>query len=102
VTLKDSRGGIVGVFVDEKLDVRSLPVGPPGKAQIVNQEMGFPVSRLLHQNYRPGIRQPGSYDLYISVGTRTGTPRIALPLPDGDGNRRYRLGTLKVMPDIKK
>lgn len=51
---------------------------------------------LLRSNYRSGIRQPGSYELYISVGTRAGTPKIALPLPDGDGNRRYRLGTLKV------
>ena len=102
VTLKDSKGGIVGVFVDEKLDVRSLPVRQPGKAEVVNQEMDFPVSRLLHQNYRPGIREPGSYDLYISVGTRTGTPRIALPLPDGDGKGRYRLGTLEVVSDIKK
>lgn len=102
VTLKDSKGGIVGVFVDEKFDVRSLPVGPPGKAEIANQEMDFPVSRLLHLNYRPGVRQPGIYDLYVSVGTRTGTPRITLPLPDGDGKGRYRLGTLKVVPDIKK
>lgn len=102
LTLKDSKGGIVGVFVDDKFDVRSLPVGPPGKAEALAQEMTFPLSRLLHSNYRPGVRQPGSYDLYVSVGTRTGTPRFALPLPDGDGNRRYRLGALKVIPDIKK
>ncbi len=98
VTLKDSKGGIVGVFVDDKLDVRSLPVGPPGKAEVLDQEMTFSVSRLLHRDYRPGIREPGTYNVYISIGTRTGTPRIALPLPDDDGNRRYRLGTLRVVP----
>lgn len=98
VTMKDSKGGIVGVFVDEKLDVRSLPVGPPGKAEVLDQEITFSVSRILHRDYRPGIREPGTYDVYISVGTRTGTPRFALPLPDDDGKRRYRLGTLRVVP----
>ena len=102
VTLKDSKGGIVGVFVDEKFDVRSLPVAGPGEAEVVGQEMTFPLSQLLRSNFRPGIRKSGSYDVYISVGTRTGTPRIALPLPQGDGKRRYCLGTLKVLPNKKK
>jgi hypothetical protein len=96
VMLKDSKGGIVSVYVDEQFDVRSLPVGPPGKAELLKQEMAFLLSPLLHSDYRPGIRQPGSYALYISVGTHAGTPQIALPLPDGDGNCRYRLGTLIV------
>jgi hypothetical protein len=85
VTLKDSKGGIVGVFSDEEFDVRSLPVGPPGKAEARTQDITF----LLPFNTAPGV-----YDVYISVGTRTGTPRIALPLSDGDGQRRYRIGTL--------
>ncbi|HUS72755.1 MAG TPA: DUF4832 domain-containing protein, partial [Sedimentisphaerales bacterium] len=55
ITLKDSKGGIVGVFVDEQFDVRSLPVGPAGKVEIVNQVMAFPLSPLLHSGYRPGI-----------------------------------------------
>jgi len=96
VTLKDSKGGIVGVYVDEGFDVRFLPVGSPGKAKILEQRINLPLSPLLHSNYRPGIRRPGSYEIYISVGTRAGTPQIVLPLPDSDGNRRYRLGTLKV------
>jgi len=98
VTLRDSQGGIVGVFADDKFDVRSLPVGPPGKAEALDQEISFSVSRLFHRDYRPGIREPGTYDVYISVGTRTGTPHLALPLPDDDGKRRYRLGTLRVVP----
>jgi hypothetical protein len=102
ITLKDSKGGIVGVFVDDKFDVRFLPVAAPGKAEPVDQEMTFPLSSLLHRDYRPGIRQPGTYDVYISIAARAGTPRIALPLPDDDGKRRYRLGKLKVLPDRKK
>ncbi|UCH34771.1 MAG: DUF4832 domain-containing protein [Armatimonadota bacterium] len=87
VTLKDDKGGIVGAFVDESFDVRALPVGPPGQAETRAQEADF----LLPSNLTPG-----TYELYVSVGTRTGTPRIALPLPDDDTQRRYRLGTLTV------
>ncbi|MBN2270001.1 MAG: DUF4832 domain-containing protein, partial [Sedimentisphaerales bacterium] len=96
VTLKDGDGGIVGVFVDDAFDVRSLPVGEPGKAKIIDQEANFALSRNLRGDWRPGIREPGTYTLFISIGTKTGTPGIALPLPENDGNRRYRLGTLKV------
>jgi hypothetical protein len=88
LTLKDSKGGIAGVFTDDKFDVRSLPVGPPDKAESKTQEATF----LLPFNLAPG-----DYDVFVSVGTLTGTPRIALPLPDGDGQRRYRLGSLKVV-----
>ena len=89
LTLKDAKGGIAGVFADDK-DVRALPVGPPDEAEARTQERTF----LLPFNLAPG-----EYDIYISVGTRTGTPKIALPLPDGDGQRRYRLGSLKVAGD---
>ena len=102
LTLKDSEGGIVGVFVDEKFDVRSLPVGPPDKAEVVGRDFAFPLSTLLHSGYRPGIRRPGDYELYISVGTHAGTPRFALPLPNDDGKHRYRLGSLKVVTNNKK
>lgn len=37
------------------------------------------------------------YEVFISVGTATGTPRIALPLPNNDGHRRYRLGGLTAL-----
>jgi hypothetical protein len=40
--------------------------------------------------------KPGTFDLFISIGTTTGTPRIALPLPGDDGQRRYRLGEVTV------
>ncbi|MBI4873013.1 MAG: DUF4832 domain-containing protein [Acidobacteria bacterium] len=50
LTLKDSKGGIAGVFVDEEFDARSLPVGPPSQP--------IPVSRgekSLNQASRPLI-----------------------------------------------
>lgn len=38
----------------------------------------------------------GAFEVFVSVGQCDGTPVIALPLPDGDGHRRYRLGTIVV------
>jgi hypothetical protein len=120
ITLKDPKGGIAGVFVDENLDMRELPVGPPGKSQPVGREAigtsqwyeehnAFHVTGVRAKGVSPSSRplvsfalppahilKPGSYSLHISVGTRTGSPRIALPLPDEDGSRRYRLGSIIV------
>lgn len=91
VTLKDSGGGIVAVLTDESLDMRSLKVGLPGEAPSTMHESTFTIGGIAPTT------QPGSYDLFVSVGLREGTPRIALPLPEEDGQRRYRIGkvTLK-------
>lgn len=64
--------------------------------QAKTAESSYLMLLLFRSNYRGGICHPGSYELYISVGTRAGTPQIALPLSDSDGSRRYRLGVLKV------
>lgn len=45
-----------------------------------------------HERIRPGPR-----DLFISVGLCDGTPAIALPLPNDDGQRRYRLGRIELV-----
>ncbi len=87
VTLKDSQGGIAGVFVDEGFDVRSLPVAIAGKAGGRSQEKAFLLPLQLGG---------GRYELFLSLGRRTGTPRIALPLEGDDGQRRYRLGAIQV------
>ena len=87
VTLKDSKGGIAGVLVDDSLDVRSLPVAAAGKAEGRSQKTLF----LL-----PFQLSAGRYDVLLSIGTRTGTPTIALPLDGDDGQRRYPVGTIQV------
>ncbi len=87
LTLKDAKGGIVGVFADEGFEVRTLPVGPPDKAEAVGRKVTFTL---------PYNLLPGEYNVFVSVGTRTGTPQIALPLPNDDGCRRYRLGKMTV------
>ena len=88
LTLKDDKGGIVSVLVDETIDMRDLKVGPPGKAPVAEHKSEF-ITGL----YAPTTR-PGTYKLYVSVGQRDGTPTIALPLKDGDGQRRYLLGSI--------
>jgi hypothetical protein len=88
LTLKDNQGGIVAVLSDESLNMGSLAVGPPNKAPVLAHSSTFTAGL-----YAPTTLQ-GTYDLYISVGSRDGTPQIALPLADGDGERRYKVGSI--------
>jgi hypothetical protein len=103
ITFKDQKAGIAGVFVDEDFNVRELPIGVPGQAMIISRkEFGAKLEEndkpLLTYTLPPvHILKPGMYDLYISVGTATGEPVLALPLPDDDGRRRYRLGSIEVV-----
>jgi hypothetical protein len=100
ITLKDGKGGIAGVFVDEGFDVRTLPVGPPEEALPVGRQekASSQADKPLISYTQPPdpIFKPGTYDVFISVGTRTGTPKIALPLAGDDGHRRYRLGRITI------
>jgi hypothetical protein len=88
LTLKDRKNGIVAVLADEGLDLRELKPGPPGKAPVTEH-----VSEFVAGLVAP-VTLPGEYDLYVSVGLRDGTPRIALPLAGDDGQRRYKLGQI--------
>lgn len=87
-TLKDAKGGIVSVLVDESLDVKDLKVGPAGQAPV----------HPLQSEFRIGVNgpttAPGTCDIYVSVGRRDGTPVIALPLAGDDGQRRYKMGSM--------
>lgn len=88
ITWKDEKGGIVAVLVDEGLNVRNLPVAPPDKAEAIESRARFAL---------PFQLKPGVYSVYVSVGTLTGTPEIALPLPGNDGQKRYLLGQVEVL-----
>ena len=112
-TLKNSAGKIVWVSSDETLDVRSLPVAAAGAACAVQHSSACAIGivtpipvindgvlKCLKANHDfsfgesvPTIK-PGTYELFISVGKRDGSPVIALPLPDGDGTRRYKIGSI--------
>jgi hypothetical protein len=88
LTLKEAEGGIVSVLTDDSLDMRSLKTGPPGAAPVTMLESTFTIGLIAPAT------NPGTYDLFISVGTRDGTPQIALPLIGDDGQRRYRIGAV--------
>ncbi len=88
-TFKDEKDGISGVFVDEDFDVRSLKTGAVNEAEPITRHKRF---QLPH----PSLLKPGSYRVFVSVGSRIGTPAIALPLEGDDGHRRYQIATIRV------
>jgi hypothetical protein len=88
LTLKDAKGGIVAVLSDEGFDMRELAVGPAGQAPV--KERRFAATAGL---VAPTTRL-GTYDVYVSVGRRDGTPVIALPLAGDDDQRRYKVGQM--------
>jgi len=87
LTLKTPAGGVVLTLVDEHFNVRDLPGGPAGQARTMEQRATFGL---------PANVPPGRYEVFVSVGSAIGTPRIALPLDGHDGRRRYRLGSIEV------
>ena len=93
LTLKDPKGGIVAVLVDEGFDLRGLKPTPSDPALATVTERGVQLTAGL---VAPATR-PGDYEVFVSVGLRDGTPRIALPLPGDDGQRRYRLGGVRLL-----
>jgi hypothetical protein len=99
ITLKDDHGGIVAVQVDDSFDMRGLKVGPKDQADVETLESTFAVARRYVDGPRVFARvaQPGTYDVFVSVGRRDGTPVIALPLKDDDKMRRYRLGQIQLL-----
>jgi hypothetical protein len=88
VTLKDAKNGIVAVLVDEGFDLRDLKPGPADQVPVAERKAEFVAGRVAP------VTLPGDYALYVSVGQRDGTPRIALPLAGDDGQRRYKLGQM--------
>ena len=87
VTLKDAKGGIAAVLVDEGLPMRSLPVGAADKGEARSHAVELSL---------PFQLPPGAYDVFVSVGTATGTPTIALALPGNDGAKRYKIGQIEI------
>lgn len=86
VTLKDCKDGIVAVLVDEAFDLRELKPGPAEQIPVTERQAEFVAGRVAP------VTLSGDYALYVSVGLRDGTPRLALPLAGDDGRQRYRLG----------
>jgi hypothetical protein len=117
LTLKDANGGIAGVFVDESMNLRRvLPacLGGSSPGRYEQETVLHPAAPLRRASFEPvaefdlrpedfeqfarrtGTLLPGDYELYLSVGSRIGTPKIALPMDGEDGQRRYRIGQVRV------
>ena len=94
LTVKDEKGGIVAVFADWDFNLKTLSVGAAGSAPASSHGMDV----LFGRWQRPQVKA-GTYDVYVSVGKCDGTPVFELPLPDGDGGRRYRLGRMTFVTD---
>ena len=97
MTLKDAKGGVVSVHVDETFDVKNLSVAAQGEVSAKQLNSRFTVA-LRHvgptgTSHAPPVK-PGTYDVFVSVGQRDGTPRLALPLPDSDGLGHYKVGQI--------
>lgn len=117
ITIKDKKGGIVAVLVDDTLNLSTLPVAKKGEEKVVSSTKTFNIGFLnpkeffneftLNMEKRDGAEfygapvvpatKAGKYDVYVSVGMRDGTPQIALPLDlPTDGHKRYKIGTIRV------
>lgn len=98
LTLKDDQGGIVSVNTDESMDFRVLRVGQPDQAPEAKLQSRFVVA-FRHKDplgtFAPATKT-GTYEVFISVGQRDGTPQIALPLPGDDGRHRYKVGQIRI------
>ena len=80
----------MAVLTDGGLNLRTLPVAAEGRAVATASTAAFTLGR-----WTAPRMEPGEYGVFVSVGEADGTPRIELPLKDGDGRRRYRLGKIR-------
>jgi hypothetical protein len=98
ITLKDRKGGIVSVLVDQNVNVKNLKVGKPDRAPVEKINSNFTVSPTYKIENRVSYTstKPGEYDIYFSIGESDGTPLVELPYDSNDGHKRYKLGTIKV------
>jgi hypothetical protein len=91
LTLKDPKGGLVAVLAEDRFNLRDLAIGEKDQAPVKTCRSEF-IAGLIAP-----ATQPGDYDLFVSVGHRDGTPSIALPLRDHDGEKRYKVGTIGLL-----
>ena len=91
LTLKTKEGGIAAVLADGDFDLSGLPVSKPGEVKVRTHTAQFTLGR-----WRSPVLPPGEYEVFVSVGEADGTPVCELPHAGGDGQRRYRMGSVVV------
>ena len=113
-SLVDAKGNVAWTMVDNRFDFKTLAPTLDGieKPQTVKTPCRFGFTKKVPEPDNvvvwarnagrtfPGtvvMLKPGVYTLCVSVGSRQGTPEIALPLTDQIGaTRRYPIGKLTV------
>ena len=97
-TIKNSQGGIVAVLVDTGFNVKDLQVAKPGEAPTTSRDVEFTVAHAFSNSFGTFSRScpTGDFEIYFSVGTVYGSPVLALPYPDDDGHKRYRMGSVRI------
>lgn len=90
LTVKDDKGRIQAVLADAGFNLRTLPVGAPDAAETRSHAFTVQLGRWQAPTFKAG-----DYDVYVSVGTVDGQPVFELPLPNGDGQRRYKIGRVR-------
>lgn len=90
ITLKNKNGGIAAVFVNDKFNLRNLPVALKQKAPAVSTEItcAFPPNVVIDD-----------FDVFLSVGDQFGKPILELPIDGNDGSRRYKIGSTSLQAD---
>jgi hypothetical protein len=93
-TIKDEKGGIVSVLVDEHFDFSKLQTGAPGKSPSKKLNSVFTIGSQFKDTVKTFARnvQTGIFEIFVSVGHLDGTPVYELPYSGNDGFRRYKLG----------
>ena len=117
-SLVDAAGNVCWSFTDESFDVRTLAptleAGPQPVRRVSRGRFGCKAAippwndqvladlrqrgRVTETSFE--MLSPGEYALCVSVGTRQGTPKIALPLAGGTA-RRYPIGKVVLQPSTK-
>lgn len=95
-TLKDEKGGLVAVLMDTSFDVKELAVmlaGQPAMKQVASTFTIAPMYSDTKGNFSRTCL-PGTYELFVSVGRKDGTPIYELPYSVDDGQRRYKIGMI--------
>jgi hypothetical protein len=88
ITLKNSDGSAVVTAVDTEFDVKKLPPGD-------KTNLGTILSDIVRAKL-PATIPNGQYQVFVSVGSKDGTPIYALPYNNSDGNHRYLLGAMTI------
>lgn len=90
LTVKNDKGNVLAVLVDDAFNLKTLETAEPGKAVAKESSKSFTLGRWFMPNL-----PAGTFDVYVSVGKVDGTPVYELPYPYNDGHRRYKLGKME-------